>query len=98
MIQRVERTPVGGENLSFLLQSIVQEYSPPHNSTQMSSSGEKWQISLLSALVFFVVAGPLAVMAVDALFQKLNRATPSGYYMLAIQAVIFMLVTRLMMY
>ena len=67
----------------------------------MATSEEKWQISLLSAVVFFVVASPFLFGLVNSLTSRLGLRILVGgvptYLGLAIHAAVFMLITRAMM-
>lgn len=67
----------------------------------MSSSEEKWKISLLSAVIFFLVASPMLFRIVNAItssigFVLANDGCPT-YLGLFVHAIVFMLIVRLTM-
>ena len=64
----------------------------------MSSSAQKWKISLFSAVVFLIVASPFLYGLTERLFSLINLETaqggcPTGLGVV-LHAVVFLLITR----
>jgi hypothetical protein len=72
------------------------------DSAKTPSSALKWKISLLSGIIFLIVSAPLMYRLLDSLGRKVNIPicdehgcpTPVG---MAVTAVIFVLITRILM-
>jgi hypothetical protein len=72
------------------------------DSAKTPSSALKWKISLLSGLIFLIVSAPLMYKLLDSVGRKMNVVicdehgcpTPVG---MAVTAVIFVLITRILM-
>ena len=71
-------------------------------SSDSSSSSDKWKYSLISSLLFLVVAAPMTYKLVDSLTKmvKLDVVDSSGCPTMTgvvVHAVVFLLLTRLLM-
>ena len=66
-----------------------------------ASSGEKWQSSFIAGVLFFIVASPFLFDLVNGVVSRFGYLVAVGgcptYLGLALHAVVFMLLARLMM-